>query len=133
MTRMRVISVKSRKRRKNLWFRSPTQLLIQGQWWSNLSTHLLQIEQCFDLSVLITSHSGHNWVESNFESSSMKGIYGFVKYPGFLFQDQMAKTIERMETIERAQNQRMWGVQSMSMVGYTKMKSSSCTRTQRQK
>jgi hypothetical protein len=26
----------------------PTQLFIQGQWWSNLSQHLLQIAQCFE-------------------------------------------------------------------------------------
>jgi len=28
--------------------RSPTQVLSQGQWWSNRATHLLQITQCFE-------------------------------------------------------------------------------------
>ena len=31
---------------KYFWFRSPTQLLIQGQWWSILLTQCLQILQC---------------------------------------------------------------------------------------
>jgi len=34
-----------KKARKALWLRTPTQLLIQGQWWSNRSTHTLQIAQ----------------------------------------------------------------------------------------
>lgn len=36
----------------------PTQLLIHGQWWSNLSTQWLHIAQCLLLAVLITLHSG---------------------------------------------------------------------------
>ena len=30
---------------KYFWFLSPTQLLIQGQWWSILRMHRLQIRQ----------------------------------------------------------------------------------------
>jgi hypothetical protein len=42
-----------------LWLLAPTQLLIQGQWWSKRSTHLLHIAQCFDLAERNTSQSGH--------------------------------------------------------------------------
>ena len=44
------------KSMKNLRFQNPTQLLIQGQWWSMLSTHLLQAEQWWHLSGLNTLH-----------------------------------------------------------------------------
>ena len=35
-------------------FYLPIQLLIQGQWWSNIDTHQLHIEQCFDLAGFIS-------------------------------------------------------------------------------
>jgi len=31
----------------------PTQLDIHGQWWSNCSTHRLQVGQCLDRTGLI--------------------------------------------------------------------------------
>ena len=46
------------------WLFIPTQLSVQGQWWSNLSTHLLQIEQCRDLGVRTISQSGQSWTGS---------------------------------------------------------------------
>jgi len=42
--------------KKYFLFQNPTQLLIQGQWWSMLSTHLLQAEQWWHLSGLKTLH-----------------------------------------------------------------------------
>ena len=38
-----------RQQQKYLRFLSPTQLPIQGQWWSQVDTHLLQFLQCLDL------------------------------------------------------------------------------------
>jgi len=43
-----------------VWLFTPTQLLIQGQWWSNLSTQWLQVLQCLERGVLIVKQSGHN-------------------------------------------------------------------------
>eukprot|EP00965_Chrysotila_dentata_P167528 5532359-Pleurochrysis_carterae.AAC.2 len=37
---------------------SPTQLLIQGQWWSNSTTHRSQRRQCFALSGCDSAHDG---------------------------------------------------------------------------
>tara|TARA_B110000285_G_scaffold215060_1_gene261031 strand:- start:249 stop:536 length:288 start_codon:yes stop_codon:yes gene_type:complete len=53
-----LIHIANKKVKKALWLPAPTQLLIQGQWWSNLSTHVLQIEQCLDLADLITLQVG---------------------------------------------------------------------------
>jgi hypothetical protein len=60
------------------------QLFIQGQWWSNLSTQILQILQCLLLGVLITSHSGHKQFGSNDSNNCIKSYWGsFYKKPGF--------------------------------------------------
>lgn len=70
---------------KTPWLAVPTQLFIQGQWWSNLSTHRLQIEQWRDRSVLTTSQSGHNRTGSNYSSSCMNVTpVGFLRKPGSL-------------------------------------------------
>lgn len=58
----------------------PTQLLIQGQWWSKRSTHLLQIAQCLERGVLITLQSGHKSAGLIFESRSMKEKLSFSGY-----------------------------------------------------
>mmetsp|Transcript_33079 Transcript_33079/g.37972 ORF Transcript_33079/g.37972 Transcript_33079/m.37972 type:complete len:132 (+) Transcript_33079:379-774(+) len=92
---MRIISDISEKNRKSMnieWFLTPTQLLIQGQWWSNLSTHLLQMLQCLDRGVRITSHSGQSIVESNLSSRDKKGILGFSRNPGFLQEPSRSKS-----------------------------------------
>ena len=71
------------KTRKELWLFTPTQLFIQGQWWSNLSTHLLQMAQCLLLGVLRTSHSGHisqGWTLDKISINSNSGL----KNPGSL-------------------------------------------------
>lgn len=80
-----------RKRRKALWLPIPTQLLIQGQWWSNLSTHWLHIAQWRDLADLITLHSGHKSAGLMSLRSSRKLLYlsGF-NIPAFL-QDAIKK------------------------------------------
>ena len=44
------------KRMKNFLFQNPIQLLIHGQWWSILSTHLLQLEQWWHRSGLNILH-----------------------------------------------------------------------------
>lgn len=56
------------------WLRVPTQLLIQGQWWSKRSTHRLQIAQCRERIVRIILQSGHNSVGLKFYSNSRKSI-----------------------------------------------------------
>ena len=45
---------------KYFWFRSPTQLLIQGQWWSILLTQCLQILQWWARGGRYISHLGQN-------------------------------------------------------------------------
>lgn len=68
---------------KYLWLLMPMQLFIQGQWWSNLSTHWLQVPQCLDLGVRTISQSGHNYTGSmsyiNFKKSM---FFGFFMKPG---------------------------------------------------
>lgn len=84
--------------RYGLWLWMPTQLLIQGQWWSNLSTHLLQVAQCLDLGVLMTSQSGHISAGCTFSSRLMNGNSGLM-YPGSLLlamKNAIAKTNERI-------------------------------------
>lgn len=78
------MATKVKNIRNQLWLETPTQLLTQGQWWSNLSTHLLQIEQCLDLAVLITLQSGHKLVGWNLSSRVKKLISVYFKYPGSL-------------------------------------------------
>ena len=41
---------------KNLRFQKPTQLLIQGQWWSIRRTHFLQMRQWWVRASLMRSH-----------------------------------------------------------------------------
>ena len=38
-------NVNKRQNTKDLWFLMPTQAFIKVQWWSNLSTQVLQNEQ----------------------------------------------------------------------------------------
>ena len=45
-----------RSNKKNFLFQKPMQLLIHGQWWSMLRTHLLQLEQWWHLSGLKILH-----------------------------------------------------------------------------
>jgi len=63
----------------------PMQLLIQGQWWSNLSTHRSQILQCLLLGVLITWHLEQRQEESNLSTKVRNSIFQlFVTKPGSL-------------------------------------------------
>ena len=78
-----IISKVTMNTRKVLWLCTPTQLLIQGQWWSNLSTHLLQIAQCLLRGVRKISQSGHISQGCTLESTSIKGYFGR-KIPGSL-------------------------------------------------
>lgn len=67
------------------WLFIPTQLSVQGQWWSNLSTHLLQIEQCRDLGVRTISQSGQSWTGSMSCKRFRKSMsLGFLMKPGSL-------------------------------------------------
>ena len=66
-----------------LWLPIPTQLFIHGQWWSNLSTHMLHIAQCLLLDVRITLQSGHISHGCTFLRSSIKECSGF-NLPGSL-------------------------------------------------
>lgn len=54
------------------WFFYPMQLLIQGQWWSYLSTQVLQVEQWRERGVLTVSHLGHRWIGSTIYISFKK-------------------------------------------------------------
>lgn len=45
-----------RKFQNSLWLPDPTQLPTQGQWWSILMTHSLQMEQWWERGGLITLH-----------------------------------------------------------------------------
>ena len=47
----------TRNSMKCFWLRKPTQLLIQGQWWSMFSMHFLQIVQWWALGGLTQSHT----------------------------------------------------------------------------
>jgi len=92
----RIIRSVDMKTKKELWLLTPTQLLIHGQWWSNLSTQRLQIAQCLLLGVLSTSHSGHISQGWTFDRISMNWYSGLIK-PGSLapaIVKEMASTIE---------------------------------------
>ena len=57
----------TRNTQNRLWLLTPTQLLIQGQWWSQFSTHLLQNLQCRMRLVRAISQIGHtlsSWLVS---------------------------------------------------------------------
>ena len=53
---IRLMTVKIKYTIKMQWLLAPTQLLIQGQWWSIFNTHLLQAEQWWQRSGLNTLH-----------------------------------------------------------------------------
>lgn len=94
--KMRINISEKMNTRYGLWLWMPTQLLIHGQWWSNLSTHLLHVAQCLDLGALITSQSGHISAGCTFSSKFMNGNSG-LKYPGSLLlamKNAIAKTTE---------------------------------------
>lgn len=77
---------------------SPTQLLIQMQWWSNLLTHLLQVKQWRELLVQITSQDGQRMLGSYFSNSYSKLLlFGFYKTPGLLLAENVKKPRERMK------------------------------------
>lgn len=82
---------------------TPTQLLIQGQWWSNLSTHLEQILQCLLLGVLITPHSGQRQLASNTDKSSinLRSGSGSTK-PGLILQAIKQKVVADENVIKTA-------------------------------
>ena len=63
------------KIKKYEWFQEPTQLLIHWQWWSNLSTHQLHMQQCLESAEHITSQAGHSIFGSNFSTNFKNGIY----------------------------------------------------------
>ena len=70
---------------KNFWLNWPMQLFIQGQWWSNLSTHWLQIAQWRLLAVLITLHSGHKSAGfTSLNNSTNDYPFSGTTTPGFL-------------------------------------------------
>lgn len=50
----------TKKHINTLWFLIPTQLFIQGQWWSILSTHLSQTRQWRALIVLTHSQEAQS-------------------------------------------------------------------------
>ena len=64
------LAKKVRKMRKYLWLRQPMQLLRKTQWWSNLSTHLLQKLQWAAVSGLKFSQQTQMKLSSRFSSSS---------------------------------------------------------------
>ena len=106
ITNVRVTATKVKNPRKWWWFPFPTQLLIQGQWWSNLSTHLLQMLQCLDRLVLMTSQSGHNRTGSKVLSSCKKlTLVGFSMYPGFVMALRMKKRSMKKKHMEFTMNQ----------------------------
>ena len=80
---MRLIAIEKIKNKNHLWLLYPMQLFRYGQWWSNLSTHLLQIFQCLLRGVRITLHSGQRLYGSTFCNKYWKEIFGSdFKYPG---------------------------------------------------
>ena len=52
-TIIKLIYIDNINKRKYFKFLIPTQLLIQGQWWSYNETHLLHIKQCLDRDFFI--------------------------------------------------------------------------------
>ena len=52
----------------------PTQLSTHGQWWSNLATHRLHTEQCFDLRGRRIRHVVQNWFRLKFCDSASSRI-----------------------------------------------------------
>lgn len=84
------------KTKKELWLLTPTQLFIHGQWWSNRSTHRLQIAQCLLRGVLRTSHSGHISHGCTLERISINSYSGLKKPGSFALaiEKATAKAIE---------------------------------------
>ena len=80
------------KTMKYRWLFAPTQLLIHGQWWSNLSTQRLHTEQCLLRDVRIVKQSAHNWVHSTTSRSWRKSILSLEMYPGSRPTDKARQT-----------------------------------------
>lgn len=97
--------------RNELWLLTPTQLLIQGQWWSNRSTHLLHIAQCLLRGVRRTSHSGHISHGCTFESTSMNSNSGRMNPGSFIVATakEIARTIDK-DAKENAKNVVFWSI-----------------------
>ena len=66
-----------KKQINQMWFDTPTQLLIQGQWWSKRSTQRLQTAQCLERGVLTIKQSGHNYIGSISYNNSKKFIFEY--------------------------------------------------------
>ena len=53
-------------------FRRPTQLLIQGQWWSNRATHLSQVATAIAVSLVVVVMQEQ--AQDSAQSSSMVAL-----------------------------------------------------------
>lgn len=86
--------------RKYPWFPAPTQLLIQGQWWSNTYVHLSQCSQCFDRIGFGISHTGQTLNAGvSYKISTSLIPSGFIQYPGLLSQTKVKKIISNKKTL----------------------------------
>ena len=97
--------------RNELWLFTPTQLFIQGQWWSNLSTQRLQIAQCLLRGVRKTSHSGHISHGCTLDSISINSNSGRMN-PGSLIvatAKEIASTIDK-DVRENAKKVVFWSI-----------------------
>ena len=56
------------------------QLLSQRQWWSNLSTHLLQAPQCFEVSRTCVSHAAQWKLKSDSSNSCYASLAALSLY-----------------------------------------------------
>ncbi len=111
VVQIRISSSELMNTKNALWLFMPTQELSHGQWWSNRSTHLLQIAQCFERGVRITSQSAHSSEGCRSSTNFWKGSKRFT-YPGS-FELAIVKEISSM--IERpviANNRRLlfWSI-----------------------
>ena len=61
-----VIMMYTKNRIKNFLLKYPTQLLIQGQWWSIFNTHLLHVEQWWHLNYLLSTFTV--WIHDRINS-----------------------------------------------------------------
>lgn len=90
-----------RKIKNARWFFKPTQLLIQGQWWSNRSTHLLQVAQWRERGVRMVKHYAHSYVLSIASTMYMKfPFFGFLRKPGSLHEAK-ARDVKQVMTKAR--------------------------------
>lgn len=95
-------NVDPRNIRKELWLLTPTQLLIQGQWWSKRSTQTLQMAQWRDRGVRMTLQSGQRSVGENLYRSSKKSSPTSVRsFPASRAEAKLYdKTIIRVKTAD---------------------------------